>query len=171
MLRTLEAEVEEHRQRRLAAATAEAGELVERGRSLLAAERQRAEEELRRRATRAAAEYSAELVGQIADADLHRSLLRRLPDALAGAAAELAGATAAGQPGVALRVESAFALTDEETAGLRSAVERHLPVSGLATVIEPGLLAGVRLRSADRVYDFSLRGQLDDQAARLKSVS
>lgn len=170
MLRALEAEIEEHRQRRLAAAATEAGEVVERGRALLAAERQRAEDELRGRAIRTAADFSAALVGQIADVDLHRALLRRLPDGLAGAAAELKGAAAAGQ-GVALRIESAFALNDEEAAGVRSAVERFLPVSDLATAIEPGLLAGVRLRGAERVYDFSLRGQLDDQAARLKSVS
>ena len=71
---------------------------------------------------------------------------------------------------MAVAVESAFALTDEETAGLRALVAKNVPVAGLTATVEPRLLAGVRLRAADRLYDFSLRGQLDALAATLKAL-
>lgn len=170
LLGKLDGEIEEHRQRRLAGAAAEAEGLVERGRALLESERQRADEELRGRAARMAGEFSEALLRQIADPELHRALLRRFPEALAGANEELSHLTEAG-PLATLVVESAFALTEEESAGLRDQIGRVVPVGGLTTSVEPGLLAGLRLRAADRVYDFSLRGQLDAQAARLKSLS
>jgi F0F1-type ATP synthase delta subunit len=106
----------------------------------------------------------------VADIEIHRALLRRLPAAFAAAGAELAGLNSPGEP-LAVSVESAFALLDEETAGLRALVEKSVPVAGLTATTEPLLLAGVRLRAADRLYDFSLRGQLEALAATLKAIS
>ena len=167
MLEKLQAEMEENRQRRLASAAAQAQELLDRGRVVLESEQRKADEELREWARRSAIEYAAALLTDVADLEIHRALLRKLPAAFAGAGAELAGLGDPGGP-VSVAVESAFALTDEETAGLRALVEKSVPVAGLTATSEPLLLAGVRLRAADRLYDFSLRGQLDALAATLK---
>ena len=137
------------------------------GRVVLESEQRKADEELREWARRGAIEYAAALLTDVADLEIHRALLRKLPAAFAGAGAELAGLGDPGGP-VSVAVESAFALTDEETAGLRALVEKSVPVAGLTATSEPLLLAGVRLRAADRLYDFSLRGQLDALAATLK---
>jgi F0F1-type ATP synthase delta subunit len=110
------------------------------------------------------------LLADIADPEMHRALLRRLPAALEGVKGELAGLSPAGEP-VVVSVESAFALTDEDTAGLRGVLEKSVAVAGLTATAEPRLLAGVRLRAADRLYDFSLRGQLDILAGKLKVLS
>jgi len=56
-------------------------------------------------------------------------------------------------------------------AALRALLAQHVPVAGLTARLEPGLLAGVRLRAADRLHDYSLRGQLDTLAAELKALS
>jgi len=169
MLVKLQAEVEENRQRRLAGVTAEAQELLERGRAVLESEQRKSGEELRERARRTVTDYAAALLADVADIEIQRALLRRLPAAFPGAAAEIAGLNNPGEP-VSVAVESAFALTAEETAGLRALVEKSVPVAVLTATVEPLLLAGVRLRAADRLYDFSLRGQLDALAATLKAL-
>ena len=170
MLEKLQAEIEESRQRRLAGVAAEAQVLLDRGRAVLESEQRKADEELRERARRSVTDYAAALLADLADMEIHRALLRRLPAAFANAGAALAGLNSPGGP-AAVVVESAFALTDEEKAGLRALVEQSVPVAGLTVAVEPFLLAGVRLRAADRLYDFSLRGQLDALAAALEVIS
>jgi F-type H+-transporting ATPase subunit b len=169
MLEKLQSEIEEHRQRQLAGVAAEAQVLLDRGRAVLESEQRKAGEELRARARRSVTDYAAALLADLADIEIHHALLRRLPEAFADAGAELAGLNNPGEP-VAVSVESAFPLTAEETAGLRDLVGKIDPVAGLIVTAEPSLLAGVRLRAADRLYDYSLRGQLDALAATLKSL-
>ena len=169
MLEKLQAEIEENRQRRLADAAAEAQVLLERGRAVLESERRKAGEELRERARRSVTEYAAALLAGVSDIETHRALLRRLPAAFAEAGAGLAGSGNPGEP-LAVAVESAFALTAEETAGLRGLFEKSVPVAALTATTEPRLLAGVRLRAADRLYDYSLRGQLEALAGTLKAL-
>ncbi len=170
MLEQLTSEIEEHRQRRVAGVAAEAQALLERGRALLESERRKADEELRERARRSVTDYAAALLADIADLEIHQALLRRLPAALAGVTAKSAGPTSHPAAAVTMIVESAFPLTDEEAAGLRARIEKSIPVTDLTAVTEPGLLAGVRLRAADKLYDFSLRGQLDALAGKLKAL-
>jgi F-type H+-transporting ATPase subunit b len=170
MLEKLQAEIEENRQRRLAGVAAEANMLLERGRAVLESEQRTADEALRERVRRSVNDYAAALLTDLADIEIHRALLRRLPAAFAKAGAELAGLNTPADP-VAVVVESAFALTEAETAGLRDLVGKSVPVAGVTAKVEPLLLAGVRLRAADRLLDFSLRGQLDALAATLKSLS
>jgi hypothetical protein len=112
--------------------------------------------------------FAAALLAGVADLEFHRALLRRLPAALAGAAADLPGPARPGAA-AAVSVESAFPLTDGERAGLRELIGKSVPVAGLSESVEPSLLAGVRLRAADRLFDFSLRGQLEALAATLKA--
>jgi len=168
LLEKLRAEIEENRQRRLAGVAAEAQELLARGRAVLESEQRKSGEALRERARRSVTDYAAALLADVADIEIQRALLRRLPAAFAGAGADLAALNGAGP--VSVTVESAFALTAEETAGLRALVEKSVPVATLTATVEPLLLAGVRLRAADRLYDFSLRGQLDALAATLKAL-
>jgi len=169
MLEKLQGEIEEHRQRQLAGVAAEAKSLLDRGRAVLESEQRKAGEELRERTRRSVTDYAAALLADLADIEIHRALLRRLPEAFAGAGAELAGLNNPGEP-LAVSVESAFPLTEEETAGLRDLVEKSVPVAAMTATVEPLLLAGVRVRAADRLHDFSLRGQLDALAATLKAL-
>lgn len=169
MFEKLQAEIEENRRQRLAGVAAETQALLDRGRAVLESEQRKADEELRERALRSVTGYAAALLAEMADIEIHRALLRRLPAAFAPAGAELAGLNTSGGP-VSVALESAFALTEEETAGLRALVGKSVPVAGLTASTEPLLLAGVRLRAADRLYDYSLRGQLDALAATLKSL-
>lgn len=169
MLEKLQAEIEENRRRRLAGVAAEAQVLLDRGRAVLESEQRKADEALRERVRRCVTDYAATLLADLADIEIHRALLRRLPGAFADASAELAAPGNPREPETVV-VESAFALTDEERAGLRVLVEKSVPVAGLTATVEPLLLAGVRLRAADRLFDFSLRGQLDALAATLKAL-
>ena len=98
MLEKLQAEIEEHRQRRLAGVAAEAQSLLDRGRAVLESEQRKAGEELRERARRSVTDYAAALLADLADIEIHRALLRRLPAAFAGAGAELAGLNNPGEP-------------------------------------------------------------------------
>jgi F-type H+-transporting ATPase subunit b len=170
LLGKLQAEIEEHRQRRLAGVAAEAQQVLDRGRAVLEAEQRKAGEELRERARQTVRDYAAALLAEVADIELHRALLRRLPAAFAAAGAAGTGSGGTGRPEEAV-VETAFALTAEETAALRALLEQGGPLAGLTASTDPGLLAGVRLRVAGRLFDYSLRGQIDALAAALKVLS
>lgn len=170
MLEKLQGEIEESRQRRLAGVEAEAQALLDRGRAVLESEVRKADEELRDRARRGVTGYAAALLAEIADPELHRALLRRLPAALAGVTAELTGSNHPAAP-LTVAIESAFPLTEEEATALRNLLEKSVVVAGLTATTEPRLLAGVRLRAADKLYDFSLRGQLDALADKLKALN
>jgi len=170
LLGKLQAEIEENRQRRLAGVAAEAQALLDRGRAVLESEQHKAAEELRGRVRRSVNGYAAALLADLADRELHQALLRRLPAAFEKAGAEPVVSHNPGEP-YSVAVESAFALTDEETAGLRTLFGGSDTVAVLTTTVEPALLAGVRLRAADRLFDFSLMGQLEALADTLKAVS
>lgn len=68
---------------------------------------------------------------------------------------------------LAVRAETAVPLSDEETAKVRRSLEKSWggPVS-LKTRVQEGLLGGVVLQVGDRVWDNSLKGQLE----RLREV-
>jgi len=65
-------------------------------------------------------------------------------------------------------IESAFALSAEQTAGLVGALRHRFPVQLKPEVrINPDLIGGVRVTVGDRVLDSSVRARLDAMRARL----
>lgn len=166
----MQGEVEEARRALLAAAAKEAGDLREKGLALLEADRAKSETQIREVSVRTVTALAARLLEDLADETLHRGVLRRFPGELDRVAADLAAVPPSAEP-LTVHLESAYPLTGEEEAQLRSLIAGRVAGAALVTATEGSLLAGVRLRARDRVYDLSLRGRLDALAARLKELA
>jgi F-type H+-transporting ATPase subunit b len=160
-------DVDESRRRLLEAAAGEAQALRDKGRALLETDRQRLEDELKEVAARTVTGWAAGVLRDLADETLHRAILRRFPEELERIAADLAQLPRTGE-GLPVRIETAFPLEGAEATALGAAVAARLDGASLTLGTEPGLLAGVRLRARDKLYDLSLRGRLDALAARLR---
>jgi F-type H+-transporting ATPase subunit delta len=67
-------------------------------------------------------------------------------------------------------IVSAQAITDDQVAGLKEALERRFKRRIETTVtVDPELIGGARIVVGDEVIDASVRGRLDAMAARLKA--
>ena len=164
----MKGEVDELRRQQLERAGKDVQAALEKGRAVLDAERRKFEADLAEQARRTVIAFAGRLLQDLADETLHKSILRKFPQALAESVAGRAAGPASGGP-LAMHLDAAYPLAAEETEELRSRLEeRFAGTVVLTTSTEPGLLAGVRLAVADRVYDLSLRGQLEDFSARLK---
>jgi len=65
-------------------------------------------------------------------------------------------------------IESAFAMSDTEVAGLVAALAKKFPLKLKPEVrLNPSLIGGVRVTVGDRVLDSSVRARLDAMQARL----
>ena len=68
------------------------------------------------------------------------------------------------------RIDSAFPLTDEELAALKSSLEKHFGKKIDATVnVDPALIGGARITVGDRVIDASVEAQLQAMAIQLRT--
>lgn len=170
LMEKMKGEVEEERARQLERAGREAQDVLERGRAVLETERRRFLEEMMEQSRSTVGVFAARLLTDLGDPDLHRAFLRRFPQVLEQVRADFDGDAGPGEP-LPVELESAFPLTAEETDALRSRIGPGLPAANFTVVVAPGLFAGVRLRARDRLYDFSLRGQLDALAGKLKALA
>lgn len=166
----MKGEVEETRRGLLAGAAKEAQALRGQGLALLEQDRLKSETLIKESAIRTVTALAARVLEDLADEALHEAVLRRLPDQADRIAADLAALPPSPEP-LAVHLESAYPLSGEEEAGLRALIAGRLGGAALTTATEGGLLAGVRLRARDRVYDLSLRGRLDALAARVKELA
>jgi len=164
-------EVAEERRKLLAEAAEAVKRHADKERALFDAGEKRQEAQLKELAIDTAELYAAALFQDVADEELHRALYRRLlgeADRVAAALSE----TADGHQTLGIEVTSAWPLREKEERRLHEALEAGIGDRlMLSTTVDRTLIAGIRIRVADTVYDASLRGQLNDLAARLKESS
>ncbi len=157
----------EEKKKLLAEAEKEAETRIERALALFAVEKSGFERDLKKNAVDAVSVYATSLLRDIADEELHRALWRRLLGKL-GEMARTIGEGGIKENTVEIEVFSAYPLTAEEVTLLKSGMESQLarPVA-VSTAVDEALIAGVRIRSRDMVYDASLAGQVNAFGVRL----
>jgi F-type H+-transporting ATPase subunit b len=168
MVDEMKAGVLEERRKLLSEAEKDAAAETEKALALFAMEKARFETGLEERAVAAVSLFSANLLQGISDLELHWGIWRRFLSELGNISRDIA-ARGTHDEEVTIELESAYPLGEEELGALRSALEKEL--SGRVTIhqtIDATLIAGVKLRSRDMVYDSSLSGQVSAFAMRLK---
>jgi F-type H+-transporting ATPase subunit b len=168
MVDEIRADVLEEKKKLLAQAGRDAAERIEKAMALFEKEKAGFEAGLKERAVETVHLFSTNLLRDIADEELHRGIWRRFRNELERISKDIA-ARAMHEEEVNIELASAYPLGEEELGALRSAMGKE--ISRKITIhqtIDETLIAGVKLRSGDLVYDSSLAGQVSAFAMRLK---
>jgi F-type H+-transporting ATPase subunit b len=168
MMEEMKAAVAQERQKMLADAGHEAERLIDKEQALFDAEKKRYGAELREKAIDAVGLFAANIFRDIADEELHHAICRRLPGEMERIAAELRNLPMRDEA-LDIEVISAYPLAEEEERALHDALAAGAgrKVSMEATV-DRELMAGVKVRAYDMIYDSSLSGQVAALTVKLK---
>jgi len=163
-------EVLKERKRLIGEAEKDAAMRIEKGKALLEMEKTGIENELKEKAMDIVSAFSAGLLRDIADEELHRGIWRKFLAELEGIAKDIA-ARGLKDETVALELASAFPLTDEELGALRGDMEKYLSREvTISCAVDSALIAGLRIKAGDMVYDSSLSGQIGLFLMKLKEI-
>lgn len=168
MLDEMRGAVLEEKKKLLIEAEREAASRIEKAMALFETEKAGFESGLKARAVETVTVFSANLLRDIADKELHLALWRKLLDEAGVISREIAE-RGVREETVTIELYSAYPLAAEEIDALRSVMERRL--SRQVTInpsVDGTLLAGAKLRTWDMVYDSSLAGQVNAFGLRLK---
>ncbi len=153
----------------LSQAQKEAEQAIQKGKSVLEMERGRFEGELKQQAVEIAAHYASVLLKDVADEQVHQGIVRKFMEEskklLSFGAADLKGENILG-----VELISAYPLREEELKQLRQILESGIDRKvDIRVSTNNSLIAGVKLRVLDQVYDASLSGQIDSFKSKLKA--
>lgn len=166
----LEAEVAREREKRLGEALREIELVIAKERALFDADKKRCSAEIKALALESAEAFSANILRDVADESLHRALYRKLLGEADKIAAALQNAAPGNKP-LKVEIVSARPFADDEISALRETLAKGTsrPLT-LASNTDGELLAGVKIRAGDLLFDGSLRGQLTTLSERLRKT-
>jgi F-type H+-transporting ATPase subunit b len=168
MTEEMKAEVLEEKKRLLAAADEEAAMRIERATVLFDLEKTRFQDEMKDKSIETVRIFTANLLHGVADEELHRGVWRRFLIELDGISRDMAG-RGLKEETVMVDLISAFPMPEEDLDMLRNLLEGGL--SRKVTInpaVDGALIAGVKIRLSDMVYDASLSGQVDSFVIKLR---
>lgn len=170
MLEKMHEEVEQERKKLTGRAEEEAARVIEKEKALFDTEKARHETELKDKAIEAVTIFAANLLKDISDEDLHKAIYEKLFRELRGIAFHMPEIKEKDRPPT-VDLITAYPLSEAETGKFKEAIESLLSRSVLLnTIIDTSLLAGVKIKIYDMVYDLSLSGQIKKLALKLKET-
>jgi F-type H+-transporting ATPase subunit b len=167
----LQEEADAERKKLMEKAEEEAGKIIEKERTIFDAEKSRFETELKDKAIDTVCIFASRLLGDISDEELHSAVYRKLFKEAERIASELTKIEEKDKP-LSIEIVTAYELSDEELKGLRKAIEGL--ITGKVNVnqtVDKNLIAGIKIKAYDMVYDSSLSGQIDSLKLRLKGAA
>lgn len=173
MLEKMKEETEIERKKQLAEAKKEATEIIEKEKAIFYAEKRRYETELKDKAIDTVSIFASNLLKDISDEELHRCIYRKLLDELGQIASEIARIREKEKTlTIDLYLFTAYQLNEEELRKFQNAIESSISQEvALNTTVDNSLIAGMRIKAYDMVYDYSLSGPIDTLKLRLKETT
>jgi F-type H+-transporting ATPase subunit b len=171
MFERIQQEADEERTKLMSRAREDALRVEEREKALLGAEKQVREAEIKESVLDSVAVFSSRIMRDIADDTLHDALFHKFLKEFERNAPELMRSKDQTE---AVQVELAAArpLVDKELQVARETIQRFTANKVMVTgTIDPTLIAGVRMRADDMVFDASLAGQIAAMKEKLKGNS
>jgi F-type H+-transporting ATPase subunit b len=169
MTENMKNEVEEEKKRLLMEAEKEAANILERERALFETEKKRFETELRGKVIDTVTIFTMNLLKDISDKELHKGIYRRFLHDLGGITSNI---SAKDDESVIIELISAYPVKEEELLEVREAMESHLSKKvAINAQIDKTLIAGLKIKINDMVYDSSLLGQINSLTSRLKETA
>jgi F-type H+-transporting ATPase subunit b len=170
MLEKMHEEVGQERKKLIGKAEEEAARVIEKEKAVFDTEKTRHEAELKDKAIEAVTLFAAKLLKDVSDENLHKAIYEKLFSELRGIAFHVAEIKEKDRP-LTVDLLTAYPLSEAETGKLREAIESLLSQSVLLkTIIDSSLIAGIKIKFYDMVYDLSLSGQIKKLALKLKET-
>ena len=166
MIENVKKEAAEERKKLLIEAKEEAAKMIEKEKSLFEIEKKKSENVLRDNTIEAVSVFASNLLKDISDEDLNKSVYRKVLRELERISPDMKEIED-GSPSIDL--VSAYPLEKEELMQLEKILEQHFSkILTTNTTVDRSLIAGLKIKLNDRVYDFSLKGQIDSLTSRLR---
>ena len=172
-VRTLEKvqeEVMEERKKLIGRAEEDAANVREKQTAILAAEKKRLQAELKDQAVDTVCIFASRLLKDISDQELHKTIYRKLLKGIGEIVSDLAGMKEQKEP-LIVELATAYPLGGEESAQFGQTLESLLSRKVIVTTtLDETLIAGTRIKAYDKVYNYSLSGQVELLKMRLKET-
>jgi len=170
MLEKMNEEVEQERKKLIDRAEEEAARIIEKERAVFDTEKARHEAGLKDKAIDAVTLFAANLLKGVSDENLHKAIYEKLFMELRGIASHMPEIKEKDRP-LTIDLITAYPLSEAEIKKFRDAIESLLSQSVLFnTIIDSSLIAGIKIKAHDMVYDLSLSGQIKKLALKLKET-
>jgi F-type H+-transporting ATPase subunit b len=167
----LQEEVEVERKKLMGRAQEEAGRVIEKERTIFDTEKKRFETELKDKAIDTVCVFASRLLKDISDEELHRAVYRKLIKEVKRIAADITKIEEKDKP-LIIEIITAYELSEEELKGLQKNVESFTTRKvNVSQTVDKNLIAGIKIKTYDMVYDSSLSGQIDSLKLRLKGTA
>ena len=153
----------------LADAEKEAQKLIEKKQVLFDTEKRRLETELKSRALEIVEAFCAGLLRDISNEDLHRALFTKFKAEIPRLTEDIKNAY--GDNEIKIELLSAYPLSEADMKEIENEFATRLNKKvSFEAVLDAGLIGGLRVRVLDKVYDASLKGQIQTFRDRLRGV-
>jgi F-type H+-transporting ATPase subunit b len=170
-LEKLQKEVAEERKKLINRAEEGAAAVMEKERAVMEMEEKRLYGQLKEHAVDTACVFASHLLRDISDEQLHRATYGKLLQGLDEIASDLSGVTGKEGP-LAVEVASAYPFDREELEKLQHTFESLLGRKVvIAATVDETLIAGAKIKAYDKVYNYSLSGQVDLLRTRLEETA
>jgi len=153
----------------LADADKEAQKLIEKKQVLFDTEKRRLETELKSQALEIVETFCARLLRDISNEDLHRALFTKFKAEIPRLTEDIKNAY--GDNEIKIELLSAYPLSEADIKEIENEFTTRLNKKvSFEAVLDAGLIGGLRVRVLDKVYDASLKGQIQTFRDRLRGV-
>jgi F-type H+-transporting ATPase subunit b len=171
MLEKMKEETEIERKNLMTEAEKEAGKIIEKEKAIFYTEKRRLETELKDEAVETVSVFAANLLKDLSDEELHKGIYRKLLNELGRIASEIMKIKGKGET-LTIDLFTAYPLNEEELKKIQNTFESHIPQKiTVNTTVDSSLIAGIRIKAYDMIYDSSLSGQIDILKLRLKETA
>ena len=162
-------EVEAEKGVMLADAEKEAQKLIEKKQVLFDTEKRRSEAELKSQSLEIVEMFCTRLLRDISNEDLHRALFTKFKAEIPRLTEDIKNAY--GDNEIKIELLSAYPLTEADMKEIENEFASRLNKKvSFEAVLDADLIAGLRVRALDKVYDASLKGQIQTFRDRLRGV-
>jgi F-type H+-transporting ATPase subunit b len=167
-LEKIREEAEDEKKRLIAEAEKDVAAVIEKEKALFDLEKKKLDAELKDRAVDTVSVFASNLLRDLSDEDIHGSIMKRLLHGLDKIAADVTALKGEGNK-MTIDLATAYPIEEGELENIRSALESSVSRKvSIITTVDRDLIAGIKLRLQDIVYDFSLAGQIEALKTRLK---
>jgi F-type H+-transporting ATPase subunit b len=167
----LQEEVEIERKRLMGRAEEEAGKIIEKERTIFDTEKKRFETELKDKAIDTVSVFASRLLRDVSDEELHRAVYRKLIKEIGRITSDVTKIEKKDKP-LLIEIITAYELSEEELEELQKTMESSATKKvNVSQTVDKNLIAGIKIKAYDMVYDSSLSGQIDSLKIRLKETA
>lgn len=159
------------RNKLLREAEKDAARIIEKEKALFDAEKRRVEAELKNKTIEIASVFASNLLGDISDEELHKAILRKSMTENGKIVSDMTKIKGKDEA-LIIELVTAYPLKMDDIKLFQETIESHIAKKvNINTTVDKTLIAGIRIKACDMIYDSSLAGQVNALASRLKETT